>query len=194
MDPLRSRPWPQGTLEALDQIRQGHVFDGVPLIAVGPASVDKALWLAVHAGADVAGLAVLAEDPPGSRRVMVVSQGCDIVKPAFPCLTVVPVYDARYLGPSQQSSAKSGRTKHLIALDAAWAADGFWVADLRFEMSVDKALIAGLVPLEAFANEVGYGELAQRLGDARQRAAVPEPCLDHVVKPLFRACTRPAGK
>jgi hypothetical protein len=122
---------------------------------------------------------------------MVISQGCDLVKPTFPLATFVPVYDAtQILSDQQQSAAKAGRTWHLVHLTASWATAGCWVADLRMEMPLDKSVLAAQTPTEAFADEIGYAKLAERLAAVRQRPAVQEPCLDHVVKPLNEGLAR----
>ncbi len=183
-DPARSRAWTPAEAHALDQIRQGHIVDGLPLVAVsGPSPI----WQGAGVG-PAAARTVLSEDPPVARKAMVVSQGCDLVRTTFPWATVVPVYDIEpFLGTSQRSAARSGQTRYLVPITAAWASTGLWVADLRFEIPVDKALLATLTPQDGFADEAGYADLAGRLAEARQRAAVPDPCLNHVAKPLFDA-------
>lgn len=184
--PAAAGPWPEGAAAALNRWRQGHALDGVPLLGVGAPPPTPPFWAAGKpTTVALAGLPVLAEDPPVLRRTLVVSQGCDIVKASFPFATVVPVYDASaVLSDQQQVAARSGQTWHLVHLTADWAATGMWVADLRIEVGVDKALLASRAPLEAFADETGYARLAERLAAARQRPAVPESCLEHVVKPL----------
>lgn len=183
-NPVASRPWPDGTFESLDGWRQG-VLDGVPLVALGTAG-DEPLWATgAPTGADAAGLAVLSHDPPVTGRVMVVSQGCDLVKPTFAFATVVPVYDAAdLLSEQQKANAEAGGTWHLVHLTSEWAAPGYWVADLRMETSVDKTVLIAAVPQEAFGDELGYAKLAERLAAGRQRAAVSDPVRDHVIKPL----------
>lgn len=183
--PLAAGTWPDGAYDAVDRWRQGHVIDGVPLVALGAADHAPFWSGASPTGLDVAGLPVLAADPPATGRAMVVSQGCDLVKAAFPFVTVVPVYDATdTLTDSQQQSARSGQTWHLIHLTSPWATDGFWVADLRLETAVDKSLLVAAQPADAFADETGYAKLAERLAAGRRRAAVPDPCRNHVIKPL----------
>ncbi len=183
-DPARSRAWTDAEARALDQIRQGHVVDGIPLIAVSPANPT---WQGTAIGT-AAARTVVTEHPPVARKAMVVSQGCDLVRTTFPWATVVPVYDIEtFLGTSQRSAARSGQTRYLVPITAQWAPTGLWVADLRFEIPVDKALLATLTPEEGFADEAGYADLAARLAESRQRAAVPDPCLNHVAKPLFDA-------
>ncbi len=194
-DPARSRSWTPAEAAALDQIRQGHVVDGIPLLAAGPAVAASAIWQSTATGTAAGGLSVLTENPFAVRKAMVVSQGCDLVRTAFPWATVVPVYDvAPFLGTSQQSAARSGQTRYLVPVTAAWASGGLWVADLRLEIPVDKAVLASLTPLDGFVDETGYADLASRLAEARQRAAVPEPCLDHVAAPLFEAVRERQGE
>jgi len=136
-------------------------------------------------GTDVAGRPLLCANPPTLGRAMVVSQGCELVKTSFPFATVVPVYDgSQVLNEQQQASARSGGTWHLVHLTAEWAAAGFWVADLRMETAVDKTLLVAAEPIEPFADETSYPRLAERLAAARQRPAIPQPCLDFVVAPL----------
>lgn len=185
-EPTASRPWPPHVALALDRWRQGHVLDSAAFVSVGPDGTDDPLWAAgARTPLAVSGLPVLAEDPPALRRAMVLSQGCDLVKTAFPSATVAPVYDAAtVLTRQQQETARAGLTWHLVHITADWAAGGLWVADLRMETSVDKTLLAAGDPFEAFADETGYARLAERLAAVRQRPAVPDLTLDHIIKPL----------
>lgn len=185
-EPTASRPWPSHVATALDQWRQGHILGAAALVSVGPDGGDDPLWAAgARTTLAISGQSVLAEEPPVLRRAMVLSQGCDLVKTTFSTATVAPVYDAAaVLTPQQQATALAGLTWHLVCVTAAWAAGGLWVADLRMETSVDKTLLAVTAPVEAFSDETGYGKLAERLAAMRQRPAVPDPTLEHVVKPL----------
>ncbi len=180
----RSRAWPDTVASSLDLYRQGHIIDGVPVLFLAgtqPLWAQDRLQLA-----EAAGVPVIVEDPPSLRRAMVVSQGCDLVKRNAPWATVVPVYDAgNSLDDSQKAAARSGATVHLVHLTASWTGEGFWVADLRLELPVEKTLLARLEPQDAFADETEYALLAERLGAQRARPAVPDPCLEHVVGPLF---------
>ena len=189
--PGQSRPWPSDVAIALDAWRQGHILDGVPLMSIGQKNAGDPLWAAASPVVEIEGVPILAELIPQLYRAMVVSQGCDLVKPTFPLATCVPVYDAtQILSDQQQSAAKAGRTWHLVHLTAPWSTDGCWVADLRMEIPIDKGVLAAQTPTEAFVDEVGYAKLAERLAAVRQRPAVPEPCLDHVVKPLNEGLAR----
>lgn len=195
--PADAGEWPQGAADEIDQWRQGHVLDGVPLVVVGAPSETTPIWaVASRIDPGVAGAPLLMERDSVPRRAMIVSQGCEVVKLTFPAVTVVPVYEAtNVLTESQQQSARAGQTWHLVHLTAEWARTGFWVADLRLELPVDKTLLLGKTPMDAFSDEVGYSKLAERLATSRQRAAVPQPTIDHIVTPLREhlASVRAAG-
>jgi len=184
--PAAAGDWPAGAREEIDRWRQGHIVEGVPLVVVGAADSADPFWAAgVAAGLEIAGIPVLAEPAGVLRRAMVVSQACELVKLSFPVATVAPVYEASaVLTEPQQQTARAGMIWHLVHLTADWTAGGFWVADLRLELPVDKSFLLGRDPLEAFNNETDYTKLAERLAAIRQRAAVPLPTTDHVVTPL----------
>lgn len=184
VSPVASRSWSVDEASALDRWRQGHVLQGVPAVSIGHPHAAP-VW-STSQRAESAGIPLLVESPVSDRRALVVSQGCDLVKITFPWATVVPVYNASTTVPaSQAGQIRTGQMWHLVHLTAGWAADGLWVADLRLEMPIDKTvLVAAGEPIEGFADETGYARLAERLAAARQRPAVPQPCIDHIVRPL----------
>ena len=181
-----SRPWTPEISQELDAWRQGHNFEGAIPLAIRDDSDVEAFWSPADVVAQVGSHRVLAEDPAQIRRVLVISQGCDIIKSNFPCVTVVPVYDAAEVLPaSQLGNIRAGRVWHLVHLTATpWSGTGTWVADLRLEFSLDKSALVGKIPIDSFEDEIGYAKLAERLALVRSRPAVPESCLQHVVKPL----------
>lgn len=183
---LGGRGWENGTRVSLDRWRQGHVLDDVPLVFTGVRG--ESLWNV--GGEDLAALPMdlVLRGEPGQalRRAMLLTQACDLMKESFPWATVAPVYDATdLLDGSRAASARAGTTGHLVVLSAAWVADRLWVADLRLEMPVEKTLLLARHPRAAFAEEVRYPQLSEKLARQRDRAAVPDPCLEHIVAPLF---------
>jgi hypothetical protein len=195
--PADAGEWPPGAAEEIDHWRQGHVLEGVRPIVLGAREPAVPFWAeAQPVGAEVGGLPLLNEAGGLQSRGMILSQGCEIVKPQFPAVTVAPVYEAsNILTEHQRQSALAGQTWHLVHISAEWAREGFWVADLRLEFSVDKSLLLGKAPLEGFAHEASYAKLGERLAALRQRAAVPQPTIDHVITPLREHLTglREAG-
>ncbi|SEP54095.1 hypothetical protein SAMN04489732_13652 [Amycolatopsis saalfeldensis] len=119
---------------------------------------------------------------------MILTQGCDIMRKNIPWVTLAPVYDASTrLTPEQISSARGGKTLHLLPLTAAWTHGEPWFVDLRLELPVEKSALLDREPIEPFVDEVDYRRLSERLAIRRQRPDLPEDVLDHVVGPLFDA-------
>ncbi len=178
-------PWPPGFEAHLDSYRQGHIIDGIPAFFL---QADVHLWLQPRQQLSTQAPIVVGEASYPLRRVMLLTQACDLMKKTNPWITVSPVYDAYdRVGPGQRGQIKSGQFGHFIHLTAEWAANQLWVVDLRLEIPVEKTVLLGRSPIEAFSDDAGYAELAQRLGARRQRLAAPQPCIDLVVNPLFEA-------
>ena len=178
--------WPTGFDAHLDGFGQGHIIGDLPVFFL---ESDVALWSRPRQQFGTSGnVGLVGEHQHPRRRVMLLTQACDLLKPKNPWITVCPVYDASgRLPTSQQGQIRSGQIGHLVAVTAAWANDGFWVADLRLEMPLEKLILMGRSPIDAFASEQEYSTLAARLGSRRQRPAAPQPCLDLVITPLFEA-------
>lgn len=62
--------------------------------------------------------------------------------------------------------------------------DACWVADLRLEVPVEKGWLVGRTPIDAFASEDEYEDLALRLAATRERPALAESVIEAVVRPL----------
>jgi hypothetical protein len=185
----RSRDWPAGLrerLERLDEYRQGHILNDVPVFFLG--SPEHKLWDQPRRdlGFAASALRLVGEQDGVLRRAVLLSQACDVMKESHPWVSVAPVYDAtNLLTKSRIASARSGSTLHLVHLTALSAVGGVWVADLRLEMSIEKTLLLSREPHEAFVDEVDYARLTERLAVQRARAAVAGLCLEHIVEPLF---------
>lgn len=178
--------WPKRLKTHLDQFRQGHVITDIPVFFANLGA--EHLWSQPRRLISAAAPEIAAEPDGVLHRAIVLTQGCDIVRPNTPWVTVAPVYDAtRRLNPGQRGSAKGGQTGHLVHITARWAEGGFWVADLRLELPVEKTLLLARTPLDGFCDETGYGQFAERLGARKMRADVPNEVLEHVRAPLFQA-------
>jgi hypothetical protein len=82
---------------------------------------------------------------------------------------VSPVY--RYAA-DRAALPQASRHLYLWPLTAAAFAKELWVADLRLECSVEKSVLAGRTPIDAFADELDEIAFAERLGRRRDRAAM----------------------
>ncbi len=182
----QSHPWSEDLKERLAAFRQGHIIEGIPVF-FGSLGANQ-LWSQPRERLSVVGPDLTIEPDGVLHHAIVLTQGCDIALPKTPWVTLAPVYDAtQRLSSGQQASAKGGQTHHLVHITADWASNGFWVADLRLEMPIEKTALLGRQPLEAFADAADYSRFSTRLAVNRQRPDVPNAVLENVVGPLFTA-------
>jgi hypothetical protein len=163
--------WPPDVRAALGAFRLGHLIAEPPLTYARASA--KRIWNpAADRGEDRHGDTVeIACDrfPYG----ILTTQTCDINEqdpsPKQPFVQVSPVY--RYAADRAALPAVSRRL-YLWPLTAPAFAQELWVADLRLECSVEKSVLAGRTPIDAFADEIDEIAFAERLGRRRDRAAM----------------------
>jgi hypothetical protein len=73
----------------------------------------------------------------------------------------------------------------IVRLDPPDLEGEVWVADLRIEVAVEKGVLVGAVPIDAFPDEGSYEQLGERLAYRRGR-----PALNSVFHELLNATTR----
>jgi hypothetical protein len=180
----QSHEWTADLKQHLDGFRLGHVIENVPVF-FATLGADE-LWSQPRRLLSTEAPEIAVEPDAYLHRAIVLTPGCDIVRRTTPWVTVAPVYEAsNRLDNGQRGNVRGGRTLHLVHITADWAADGFWVADLRLEMPIEKTALLSRTPLDAFTDEADYARLAERLGARRLRADVPNDVLDYVARPLF---------
>lgn len=170
--PQSRSEWPDGILDELRKFTQG---DLVALPPIGYfADPTSPIWEASRVFANE--LITNNEPPQGDfiyfpDRVrppygMITTQTCDLVeedssKPRWPWIQLVPVYDmAMDLNSGQKGDLKKGKGRyhqlHIPALEP-----GFYVADLRLSLPVEKGWLAKQERIDGFSTE----ELRQRVAD-----------------------------
>jgi hypothetical protein len=163
--------WPEDVRKALRAFRLGHLIVEPPL-TYGRVSAKRIWNPGTGGGEDRDGDVVeLARDrfPYG----IITTQTCDLneqaVYPKQPFAQISPVY--RYAA-DREALAEVSKRGYLWPLTAAAFARELWVADLRLECSIEKSVLAGRKPIEAFASELDEVAFAERLGRRRDRAAM----------------------
>ena len=173
--PASASDWPTGVLERLKSVRQGDVLSSLPLLYLATPSAP--VWDRTYDYADESGnvtpvLSAETQDPP---FYMVTSQTCDIVesagpRPNFPWIQAAPVFDMSSLnsGERKMLSRRGWRRWywHLPSLE-----NGFWVADLRIEVPVEKGVLSSVDVLWGHADEEDRHKLGERLATRRSRPA-----------------------
>lgn len=193
--------WPQGVLEHLGSFRQGDVVEGFPMSYLGNPDVPVHAQTAAYRNVGP-GVIEFEEDFPYG---MITTQTCDIREedsnqPTRPWVQIVPVYDGEHKheptpGSTKRSSyipsnirdfmTEGGGSQYLLRLQD-FPQDGFWVADLRLSISVDKGWLLGRNPITVFGSEKSRRMVGNRLAMLADRPAFDGRFERAVKKPLMK--------
>jgi hypothetical protein len=125
------------------------------------------------------------------RYGLITSQTCDISEedaeqPLRPWVQVAPVYNRTDLNSGAQKLLRNGKgARYLLHLPAL--PGGFWVADLRIEVPVEKGWLATREPVDGFADETKQRAVGERIAVLRSRPAFAGSFVDTVQQPLVAA-------
>jgi len=167
------QPWPEPVPPAVEPFLQGHLIAQPPLFYA--ADLRHPIWRTTRLVADDTPDADRGEDfvdlTPEDRPAygIITTQSCDLSEerpdPRQPWLAVAPVYAVPDGSPL--------RDREYIFELAPPELDGeIWVADLRIELPLEKGLLVGRSPIEAFPDEDGYTAFANFLARRRGRPAL----------------------
>lgn len=125
---------------------------------------------------------------------LLLTQTCDLQNEnkmgVIPLVNVAPVYNAYdYVESGQLYLLKK---RHPFAFMVKLSSpelqneDGksCWVADLRFDMPIDRAFLLDRDPIAGFASEKNYVEAGKEIAAYRGRAALDDRVIQHVLRPL----------
>lgn len=179
------QPWPEEVRAAVRPFLQGHLIEKPPLFFA--ADLRHPVWQTTRLVADSVPehergddfVDVLAEQRPPYG--IITTQSCDLAEerpnPRQPWLAVAPVYQAA-------GSAILDRD-YIYVLAPPTVDAGPWVADLRIELPLEKSLLVGRTPIDAFPDESDYIQFARFLARRRGR-----PALASVVHEILSGVTR----
>lgn len=161
--------WPEAVREALARFQLGHLIERPPLLfARDPA---HPLWRHdLSQDPDRAPIVAVPESA-GPPYGIITTQTCDLNEqrryPVQPWFSMSPVY--RVGEEANDDRAIRGRQYlHIVGPPSP----GLWVADLRLEVPLEKSVLVGREPIEAFSSEDERVAFANRLGRRRDRAAL----------------------
>ncbi len=165
--------WPDAVPAATARFLQGHLIERPPLFYA--ANLDHPVWgLSTAAAPDmpdderVDALVDLAADqrPPYG---IITTQTCDLAEegrqPRQPWLAVAPVFRFEESDPTLHRD-------YVAELDPPGLEGPVWAADLRIELPLEKSVLVGREPIDAFPDEQGYIEFAKVLARRRGRPAL----------------------
>ncbi len=186
--PGSSQDWPAGLLAKLATVRQGDVVSSVPLVYVGAPQAP--VWGRTKDYAAFEGIMPIVSDPVEAPPYYVItSQTCDIVesaadRPSYAWIQVAPVFDmtTSFNSGERRMLAKRGWRRWLWHLPAL--GNGFWVADLRIEIPLEKGVLAELDVIPGHADEVDRRSFGARLANRRSRPAFSDQFVSVIQAPL----------
>lgn len=167
------QPWPERVRAAVQPFLQGHLITRPPLFYA--ADLGHPIWRTTvlladgtvegDRGEEFVDLAEADRPPYG----IITTQSCDLAEerpePQQPWFAVAPVYAVT------PGSALVDR-EYIFELAPPDVDGQLWVADLRIELPLEKGVLVGRTPIEAFRHEDGYIHFANFLARRRGRPAL----------------------
>ncbi len=166
-------PWPDEVQPAAQPFLQGHLIESPPFAYA--ADLRYPVWsltrtLAAETAEDERGVEVVELDeeyrPPYG---IISSQSCDLTEedrePNQPWFGVYPVYKVA-------TDSKLLNRDYIYRLDPPDLDEGPCVADMRIELPLEKGVLVGRTPIEAFPDEAGYIAFANAMARRRGRPAL----------------------
>lgn len=199
--PRKREEWPSGVLEHLQSFRQGDVVEGFPLAYIGDPEVPVHFQTKAYRDMGSGTIEFESDFPYG----MITTQTCDIREedsnpPIRPWVQMVPVYDGEQkheptLGSTKQYSflpsnirrfIKEGRVPQYLMPLPGFPKSGFWVADLRISVSVDKGWLLRRDPISVFETEEDRRSVGKKVAMLADRPAFDGKFERAVRNPLRR--------
>jgi hypothetical protein len=165
--------WPRPVVDAVAPFLQGQLIEKPPLFYA--ADLRHAIWQTTRLVAET-----VEEDGVGEEFIdvaandrppygIITTQSCDLAEerpdPRQPWFSVAPVYLVDPVSPLKDR-------EYVYALAPPAVAGHLWVADLRIELPLEKSLLVGRVPIDAFPDEQGAIGFANFLARRRGRPAL----------------------
>lgn len=197
--PERSE-WPDGVIDAVAKFRQGDLVAGLPLFywADPTTAVHARTRSYAEQGELDEGVVEFGTVAPYG---LVTTQTCDLAEegdgtPKGAWVQLAPVFDA--MSPRQGSpdqalidAGRRGGIKKGRELSRLWIPDlpeeGFWFADLTFEIPVERGWLAKQARIEGFKEETQREEVGCRLAWLRSRPAFDSRFVEAVQGPIIDA-------
>lgn len=184
--------WPDGVLDACAAFTAGDVVEEPPLFYF--ADPRKPVWAATHGYSEGSeGPEVVDAGAYAPRFGLITSQTCDVGEidfddppPMKPWVMISPVYDLSDLPGNVRSLLKktAGPLHWLHLPRLSDMENGFWVADLRIEMPVEKGWLVGRSPIRGFDTEAAQRRVVERVAAIRTRPAWADPVVTKVQRRL----------
>jgi hypothetical protein len=197
---IPDRPdWPDGVLDAVAQFRQGDLVRGLPLFYWADTSTpihDRTRAYAAPGGGEPEVVTFADPAPYG----LITTQTCDLAlegngKPTTAWVQLAPVFNGmarhpndptkRLLPGNVRKLVQAGRGYQNLLFIPDLPDEGFWFADLSFEVPVERGWLAAQGRINGFAGDEAEREaVGRRLAWLRSRPALDGRFVTAVQKPI----------
>lgn len=192
--------WPPGVLAAVAEFHQGDAIANLPLFYWGDPSNPthaRTSEYAAHGEVDPQVIAFPEPAPYG----LVTTQTCELAQEGDGPLrsawvSLAPIFDGtssrpkdpdkRLLDGGERKRVQQGKDQLRLYIPNI-PAEGFWFADLSFEVMVERSWLGAQPRIEAFTNETGREEVGKRLAWLRARPAFDSKFVEAVQQPTTQA-------
>jgi hypothetical protein len=189
--PLGRDGWPDGVLKDLAKFAQGDIVKYPPFLYY--ADPTRPVWARTYAYAEDSEGPEIIElaDGQGPPFGIITTQTCDIVeedaeRPVKPWVQIAPVEERSDLPGNLRKLLKNKKgPAYLVYLPAL--VDGFWVADFRIEVPVEKGWLSHQTRVSGFNSEDDQLIVGDRLAQLRGRPAFGKNLVDGFQRPLTQA-------
>jgi hypothetical protein len=160
---------------------------------------DYALWAASQLSEEPSDLVLIeltTEDRPPYG--IITTETCDLLeenreRKIRPWFQVSPVLDLGHLDVNAKSNIENLRSTYLTRLTGPAFIAGFYVADLRISIPVEKSALVGRIPLDGFATGEEERAFSIQIGEMATRPVWPDAVQRIIVgglKTFFRKKSR----
>jgi hypothetical protein len=190
--------WPPEVLAAVANFRQGDLLVRPPVFYGAVPRYGVARLTTEQGDVDQADEIFEHGDRPAYG--MITTETCDISEgesqtPKQPFILISPVYDmSGRLTDDMRSNIQADRVGYLRRLTSEELPAGFWVADLRLEIPLEKSFLVDRAPLAGFTTETDRLALADFLAARRDRPVLSNELHAALVRPLRRWLEKPVSR
>ena len=191
--PKSRAEWPPEVLEACRSFACGDVVETPPYFYYADAKYAVMQRTGDYFDAAYSGAEIIDAADWAAPFGVITTQTCDLGEidfdpPVFPFISVSPVFDAaESLDGSSRKLLREGKRigpfLHLPLVTERRS--GFWVADFRLEVPIEKSWLVGKEPIKGFATETDARLVPDALHDLRSRpawAAVINECVESAMR------------
>ena len=173
---------------AVDLFYQGHLIAAPPIFYGATPASPLCDFTTQNADPSLSWQVLALPEDLRPAYGILTSQTCDICEQGDwdnPFVQVSPVIDmAERLNADQQANLRQHGYTDFVYLTRQPRPDGFWVADLRISLPIEKSALVGREPIDAFEDENSRITFADRVAGRSRRPAFADIVHEKIIHDL----------